>query len=246
MKKIILIILMTSSLSGCGIWGRLKNIGQKPALSPIENPTTKPDYMPVSQPMPEMPKQSASANSLWQKGSSGFFKDLRASQVGDILTVKISAQDAALMENETEQNREDNSDSMSINAFAGFEKNIETAFPEGADASDMLDITSNREISGDGKIDRKESIDMTLAATVIQVLPNGNLVIQGTQEIRVNYEVRQLSVVGIARRADISSDNTIQSSKIADLRVSYGGEGVISEVQQPRYGRQFLDIVAPF
>ncbi len=246
MKKIILIILMTSSLTGCGIFGRLQNIGKKPELSPIENPTTQPDYMPVSQPMPEMPKQAASANSLWQKGSSGFFKDLRASQVGDILTVKISAKDAALMENETEQNREDNSDSMSINAFAGFEKNIETAFPSGADSSDMLDITSNREISGDGKIDRKENIEMTLAATVVQVLPNGNLVLQGTQEIRVNYEVRQLSVIGIARRADISADNTIESSKIADLRVSYGGEGVISEVQQPRYGRQFIDIVAPF
>ena len=97
-----------------------------------------------------------------------------------------------------------------------------------------------------GKIDRKESIDVTFAAVVTQVLPNGNLVIEGTQEIRVSYEVRQLSMRGIIRRADLSSDNTIESSKIAELRVSYGGEGVISDVQQPRYGRQVIDIIAPF
>ena len=110
----------------------------------------------------------------------------------------------------------------------------------------LIDVTSNREIAGDGKIDRKESIDVTLAAVVTQVLPNGNLVIEGTQEIRVSYEVRQLMMRGIIRRADISSDNTIESSKSAELRVSYGGQGVISDVQQPRYGRQILDIVAPF
>lgn len=110
----------------------------------------------------------------------------------------------------------------------------------------LIDVSSNREISADGKVDRQEKIDVTMAAIVTQVLPNGNLVIEGTQEIRVSYELRRLTVRGIIRRADISSNNTIQSDKIAELRVSYGGKGVVSDVQQPRYGRQVLDIIAPF
>ena len=150
------------------------------------------------------------------------------------------------MENEMEQNRDDNSDSLSIKSVFGYEKYTSKFLPDSAKNDDLINISSNREIAGDGKIDRKESIDVTFAAVVTQVLPNGNLVIEGTQEIRVSYEVRQLSMRGIIRRADISSDNTIESSKIAELRVSYGGEGVISDVQQPRYGRQVIDIIAPF
>ena len=171
---------------------------------------------------------------------------MRASKVGDIITVKVSAKDNALMENETEQNRDDNKDTMGIGGMFGYEDYLDRVLPDAVKPSALVDITSNREISGDGKIDRKEKIEMTMAAIVTQVLPNNNLVIEGTQEIRVNYELRQLTVRGIIRRADISSDNTIESSKIAELRVSYGGKGVISDVQQPRYGRQILDIIAPF
>lgn len=240
-------MLMAAPLSGCvGMWDRLTHVGAEPELAKIENPTQVPGYQPVSMPMPEEKADYASANSLWRKGSSGFFKDQRASRIGDIITVNILAKDAALMENETEQNRDNNTDSMGINAMAGFENKVGKLLPSGHDMSSLVDITSNREISGDGKIDRKEKIDVTMAAVVTQVLPNGNLVIEGTQEIRVNYELRQLSVKGIIRRADISSDNTIESSKIAELRVSYGGKGIISDVQQPRYGRQFLDILSPF
>ena len=150
------------------------------------------------------------------------------------------------MENEMEQNRDDNKDSMGIGTFFGYEDYVKDYFPDKADHNDLISVNSNREISGDGKIDRKEKIDMTMAAIVTQVLPNGNLVIEGTQEIRVSYEVRQLTVRGVIRRADITSDNTVESSKIAELRVSYGGKGVISDVQQPRYGRQLIDILAPF
>lgn len=242
-----LALLMATSLSGCvGMWDRLTHVGAEPALAKIENPTEVPGYQPVSMPMPETNTAESSPNSLWRKGSSGFFKDQRAAKVGDIITVKVSAKDTALMENETEQNRDNNKDSMGINAMAGFENKVSDYLPSGNNMSSLIDITSNREISGDGKIDRKEKIEMTMAAVVTQVLPNGNLVIEGTQEIRVNYELRQLTVKGIIRRADISSNNTIESSKIAELRVSYGGKGVISDVQQPRYGRQFLDILSPF
>lgn len=247
LKVCTMALVAATMLSGChGMWDRLSNVGREPQISQIADPTTVPGYQPVSMPMPEKQEARAGANSLWIPGSSGFFKDQRASKVGDILTVLVSAKDNALMENETEQNRDDNKDSLGINAFAGFENKVTDMLPSGADAKSLVDITSNREISGDGKIDRKEKIEMTMAAIVTQILPNGNLVIEGTQEIRVNYELRQMTVKGIIRRADIRSDNTIESSKIAELRVSYGGKGVISDVQQPRYGRQFLDIISPF
>ena len=239
-------LLMVTSLSGCGIWGRLTSIGELPEISPIENPTEVKGYEPVSMPMPQQIEAQPMANSLWKPGASGFFKDQRASKVGDIITVKISAKDNALMENETEQNRDDNKDSVGITSFLGYESYAKDYLPDAVDASDIINITSNREISGDGKIDRQEKINMTLAAIVTQVLPNGNLVIEGSQEIRVNYELRQMMVRGIIRRADIASDNTIESSKIAEMRVSYGGKGVISDVQQPRYGRQLIDIISPF
>lgn len=240
------VLLLATSLSGCGMWSRLERVGQEPPLSPITNPVEARGYEPVTMPMPDPQEGKQAANSLWHPGASGFFKDQRAAKVGDIITVKISAQDNALMENEMEQNRDDNKDSMGISAFFGYEQYLGKVFPDAVDKDTTIDINSNREIAGDGKIDRKENIDVTFAAIVTQVLPNGNLVIEGTQEIRVSYEVRQLTMRGIIRRADISSDNTIESSKIAELRVSYGGEGVISDVQQPRYGRQILDIVAPF
>lgn len=240
-------LLVATSLSGCaGMWDRLTHVGAEPALSKIENPVEAKGYEPVTMPMPQEVEHPQNVNSLWKRGSTGFFKDQRASKVGDIITVNIVAKDAAIMENEMEQNRDNNKDSMGINAMAGFENKVSSYLPSGNNMSSLVDITSNREIAGDGKIDRKEKIDVTMAAVVTQVLPNGNLVIEGTQEIRVSYEVRQLSVKGIIRRADISSNNTIQSDKIAELRVSYGGKGIISDVQQPRYGRQFLDILSPF
>ncbi|MBE6448394.1 MAG: flagellar basal body L-ring protein FlgH [Alphaproteobacteria bacterium] len=245
-RQSVVALMLATSLSGCGMLSRLSRVGQEPPLTPITNPVEARGYEPVSMPMPHTEEATSAANSLWKRGSSGFFKDQRASKVGDIITVKVSAKDTALMENEMEQNRDDNSDSLGIGSFFGYESYLDKILPGAADKDNLVDINSNREISGDGKIDRKEKIDMTMAAIVTQVLPNGNLVIEGTQEIRVSYEVRQLTVRGVIRRADITSDNTIESSKIAELRVSYGGEGVISDVQQPRYGRQILDIVAPF
>lgn len=248
-KSMAAVFMLATSLGGCSIFSGLQNIGKAPEISPIENPTEAEDYKPVSMPMPKQKEeyQTSGANSLWKKGSTGFFKDQRAANIGDIITVKISAKDAAKLENETEQNRDDNSDTMSVGSLAGYEKYIGNKFlPTSANKDSLLDISSNREISSDGKIDRKENINVTMAATVTQVLPNGNLVIVGTQEIRVNYELRQLGVQGIIRRADISSDNSIESSKIAELRVSYGGKGTLSDIQQPRYGRQIIDIIAPF
>ena len=205
-----------------------------------------PGYQAVSMPMPAKPEQYAGANSLWKKGSSGFFQDQRAAKVGDIITVNIEASDNASMKNKTEQYRDDNEDTVNINTLAGYEKYAKDYLPDTVDTSDLFNVMSNHDVQGEGKINRSEKINMTMAAVVTQVLPNDNLVIEGTQEIRVNYELRQLTVRGIIRRADIKSDNTIESSKIAELRVSYGGRGTVSDMQEPRYGRQLLDILSPF
>ena len=245
-KNILMGLLISSMLTGCNTWSRLTTIGKEPELAPIENPVEQPNYQPVSMPMPQPVAQNSSPNSLWKKGSSGFFKDLRASKVGDIITVNISAKDAATMKNKTEQLRDTNSDTVNVASFLGYESYAKDYLPDAVDASNLIDVTSDHDVTGEGKIDRSENINMTMAGIVTQVLPNGNLVIEGSQEIRVNYELRQLTVRGIIRRADITSDNTIDSSKIAELRVSYGGKGVISDVQEPRYGRQLIDILSPF
>ncbi len=245
-KNMALALVVSTMLSGCNTWSRLTSIGKEPELAPIENPVEQKDYQPVSLPMPQQSDQTAGANSLWTRGSSGFFKDQRASKVGDIITVNISAKDGATMKNKTEQYRDTNTDTVNVGSFFGFEDYAKDYLPDAVDPGNLVNVVSDRDVSGEGKIDRSENINMTMAGIVTQVLPNGNLVIEGSQEIRVNYELRQLTVRGVIRRADITSDNSIDSDKIAELRVSYGGKGVISDVQEPRYGRQLIDILSPF
>lgn len=249
MKQVIktsLLSLMILSSTGCAYFGRLADVGKEPEFTKIENPTKEKGYEPIDMPMPDPQPVYVNANSLWRPGSKGFFKDQRASQVGDILTVQVVISDQALLENKSQQMRGKDSDSVSIGALAGLEKYAGKVLPDGVNLSNLFDITSSRSISGDGSIDRNEKIDVTMAAVVTQILPNGNLVISGKQEVRVNYEMRQLHMTGIIRREDISVLNTIKSEKIAELRIAYGGKGTISDVQQPRIGRQVLDIVSPF
>ena len=81
---------------------------------------------------------------------------------------------------------------------------------------------------------------------ITEVLPNGNLAIFGRQEVQVNFERRDLVVAGVIRPEDITSGNTIAYEQIAEARVSYGGQGQITDFQQPRYGQQLYDIVFPF
>jgi flagellar L-ring protein precursor FlgH len=109
-------------------------------------------------------------------------------------------------------------------------------------------ITADSTATSDGKgtIQRQESLTTNIAAVVTQILPNGNMVVEGKQEIRVNFEKRQLIVAGIVRPEDIQSDNTIDSSKIAEARIAYGGQGQITNIQQPPYGQQVMDVLLPF
>jgi flagellar L-ring protein precursor FlgH len=243
LSRIIALAACGAALSGCSAIDRLRMIGEAPPLTAIENPVSQPGYRPVQMPMPAPQPVSYNPNSLWRNGSRAFFKDQRAHQVGDIMTVKVKITDKAKYENETQRSRVNKEDS-GITDFAGaklLKGNAALVMP-----GRILTADSNASSDGKGTIDRKEELSTNVATVVTQLLPNGNLVIEGRQEIRVNFEVRELIVAGIVRPEDIESDNTIDSTKIAQARIAYGGRGQITDVQQPRYGQQVLDVVLPF
>jgi len=236
------VVALAALNGGCSAIDRLVSVGEKPKLAAIENPTAKPGYKPVQMPMPTPQPASYSPNSLWRNGSRAFFKDQRAQQVGDILTVAVKITDNASIANETQRSR-DNSENAQIDSFFGKTKLpiLNKDLPV-----NLLTADSTASSDGKGSINREETLQTNVAAVVTQVLPNGNLVIEGKQEIRLNSEMRELLVAGIARPEDIESDNTIELPKIAEARVAYGGRGQITDVQQQRYGQQVMDVLLPF
>jgi flagellar L-ring protein precursor FlgH len=237
------LLLATCALaSGCSSIDRLSQIGEQPKLSAIDNPTTQPGYKPVQMPMPKPEVASYNPNSLWRNGSRAFFKDQRAHQVGDLLTVTVNITDKANLSNETQRSRTASEDS-GISDFIGSQTITQ---PLKVLPGRLLTTDSTSSSDGKGSVNRQEALQTNVAAVVTQVLPNGNLVVEGKQEIRVNYEIRELIVAGIVRPEDIQSDNTIDSSKIAQARIAYGGRGQIMDVQQPRYGQQVMDVLLPF
>ncbi len=240
LRHLVLAAMATSLLSGCAAVDRLKNIGQPPPLTAIDNPTARPGYKPVQMPMPAALPATYNPNSLWRNGARAFFKDQRAHQIGDILTVTVNITDKAIIDNETKRSRNSKDDSGIDNLF-GLNKILNTSIP-----GRLATTNSSTSLDGKGSVNRSEALVTSVAAVVTQVLPNGNLVVEGKQEIRVNFEMRELIVAGIVRPEDIGSDNTIDSSKIAQARISYGGRGQITDVQQQRYGSQVLDVLLPF
>jgi flagellar L-ring protein precursor FlgH len=237
------LLTIVSIAGGCSGIDRLSQIGEQPRLSSIDNPTAAPGYKPVQMPMPKPESVSYNANSLWRNGSRSFFKDQRAHQIGDLLTVTVNITDQANFANETQRSRTATEDS-GITAFFG--SNLLGSKAASVLPGRFLTADSASGTDGKGSIVRQETLQTNVAAIVTQLLPNGNLVVEGRQEIRVNYEKRELIVAGIVRPEDIQSDNTIDSSKIAQARIAYGGHGEISDLQQPRYGSQVMDVLLPF
>lgn len=234
------------SISACaGIEERMSRIGKEPPMTKIENPQEKPGYKPVSLPMPPQEVAVSSPNSLWQPARQTFFKDQRAHKVGDILTVLIDIQDEADMKNKTERTRE-GEEQAGLPALLGFETKLGKVLPNAVDPTSLVGMNTNSTSTGDGKIKRQEDIKLKLAAMIMQVLPNGNFVLKGQQEVRVNFELRELTLNGVIRPEDILNNNSISYEKIAEARISYGGKGTMSDIQQPRYGQQVIDAVFPF
>ncbi|MDP1730234.1 MAG: flagellar basal body L-ring protein FlgH [Devosia sp.] len=244
MLKIAATLALCALLAGCSTFDRLKTIGEAPRLSAIQNPTVQPGYRPVNMPMPEVMVASYQPNSLFSNEARGFFKDQRAHKVGDILTVLVTIDDSAQISNTTARRRSSTNEAgvggVLGSIFGGGVPGVDV------DATGKISTESSLGDNGSGSVNRKETLETQVAAVVTQVLPNGNLVIEGRQEVRVNFEVRDLIVTGIVRPEDIHADNTIPSSKIAEARISYGGRGQITDVQQPRYGQQIADAILPF
>ncbi|MBN9481575.1 MAG: flagellar basal body L-ring protein FlgH [Bordetella sp.] len=212
-----------------------------PELAPIGYPAA---LVPIEQAyLPE--PTSASANSLWRTGARSFFGDQRARRVGDILTVSIDINDRAQTQNSTQRNRT-NSASGGVTNFFGLENSLGRAFPGGFDPANMIGTEGEISANGSGSVSRSERVNLTVAAVVTAVMPNGNLVIQGRQEVRTNREVRELTVAGIVRPEDISSANTIRHSQIAEARISYGGRGDISRMQATPAAQSLVERFSPF
>ncbi len=245
-----LTLLSSTMLASCdGTLDRLNAVGKEPKLAAIEDPTAKPGYKPVSLPMPPPEPIAYAPNSLWRAGSRTFFKDQRAQRVGDLLTVRVTINDTAQVANETKLSRA-STDSASVGGLPGaiISPILPPTIRAGSNSGSAPIINNNSTTTndGNGSINRSEQLTTNIAAMVTQILPNGNLVIEGKQEIRVNFEMRELIVAGVIRPADIASDNTIDSTKIAEARIAYGGKGQITNLQQERYGQQVIDVLMPF
>lgn len=195
--------------------------------------------VPMPDPEPYRAPTRAEAASLWQRGSRGFFGDQRASRVGDLLTVTIEIKDEAQLENESDRSR---SSSTSVDTPSVLGLNVGGLVTDGK----LVNLNSESSDNGQGSIQRNETISLKIAALVTQKLPNGNFVIAGRQEVKVNHELRELRVAGIIRPVDIEMDNTVPYDKIAEARITYGGRGQLSKVQQPRYGSDALDVILPY
>ncbi|MGF1639699.1 MAG: flagellar basal body L-ring protein FlgH [Rhodospirillales bacterium] len=237
--------LLAAAVGGCNTVTRLSEVGDGPRLSEISNPIVQPGYRPVSLPMPSPQIPDDNPNSLWRAGAKAFFKDIRAKEVGDILTIRLSLDDKAKMENKTNRGRNDG-EAQGVPAILGYETKLAKIFPSAVNPDELLAFKTKHNTEGDGKIDRKEEIEVTFAAIVTQVLPNGALAIMGRQEVRVNFELRELLLTGVVRPQDIDADNSISDERIAEMRVAYGGRGTLSDLQQPRWGTQIWDILFPF
>jgi flagellar L-ring protein FlgH len=218
-----------------------------PELAPIGYPAALVPTSQVYLPTPEQQRldRAASANSLWRTGSRTFFGDQRARNIGDILTVNINIDDRAETQNSTNRSRS-NDISGGVSNLFGLEGSLGRAFPGGFDPSNMIGIEGESNATGSGSVSRAERVDLTIAAVVTGVMANGNLVIQGRQEVRTNREVRELTVAGIVRPEDISSANTIAHTQIAEARISYGGRGDISRVQATPAAQSLVERFSPF
>ena len=240
MRKVLILAVTASALS-LGACSTISETVRGPELAPVGYPAA---LVPNEQAFLPTPTP-ASPNSLWRTGARSFFGDQRARRVGDILTVNIDINDRAQTQNSTQRARS-NAISGGVTNFFGLENSLGRAFPGGFDPANLVGTEGESNASGSGSVNRSERVNLTVAAVVTAVMPNGNMVIQGRQEVRTNREVRELTVAGIVRPEDISSANTIAHTQIAEARISYGGRGDISRMQATPAAQSLIERFSPF
>lgn len=244
MRRLALLAL-SALLAACSGAERLSRLGDPPEMAGVTNPTSDPRWRPVTMPMPNPQDPPLANNSLWRPGSRTFLRDQRAAAVGDIVTVLVAIADEAELQNRTVRSR-DNSENMGLPNLLGLQSSYGRLLPAGIDPANLITASSTSGVNGTGQVRRNETVTLRVAATVSQLLPNGNLVVTGRQQVRVNSELRDLTVGGVIRPQDIASDNTVRHDRLAEARIAYGGRGTISDVQRPRLGQELLDIILPF
>ncbi|VAV89078.1 Flagellar L-ring protein FlgH [hydrothermal vent metagenome] len=235
------VMLACLVVSACAM--RVDEIGRAPTLAPVGAGMR----MPVQSNAilaPAKPPVVPANYSLWPGNKESIFNDQRAKSAGDVLTVKIEINDQATLNNKSKRSRESDTESQFGMDFFSSTTPPGTSYSTSGKGSGNIGSTSG--FNGSGAITRAEKINLSVAAVITQVLPNGNYLISGTQEVRVNFELRVLSIVGIVRPEDVSQDNSVSYEKIAEARISYGGRGRLTEVQQPGFGQQIWDAINPF
>ena len=242
MRLTLPILILSMMVAACS---RVDNIGKAPELNPVEMSAEHHAMSASALPQDIPPQGTVDRSSLWSGGRQSLLGDRRAQQSGDILTVVIKIDDRAEFSNSSARARGASED-MSLPNLFGIPQAVDNRLPEGASMANAVGLSSSSSFNGNGSVKRNEKLELRVAATVLGTLPNGVLQIQGTQEVRVNFELRELLVTGFVRPEDISRQNEIPYDKIASARISYGGRGQISDVQQPRYGQQAADIILPF
>ena len=239
------------SLGACSTVSSVKDAVNGPKLNQMSTPpiaasmTAQPAVIQSSPPQPAQVVPVSTPNSLWRPGARAFFIDQRASRPGDILTVIINIDDSAKMSNSTASSRT-NATKGQVSHMLGLESEVAKILPKGFDPTNAIDQSGNTTSNGAGTVDRQEKISLQVAAVVTGVLPNGNMIIQGSQEVKTNNEVRDLTVAGIVRPQDISASNTILHTQIAEARISYGGRGDLSRVQKTPVGQALMEQFSPF
>lgn len=242
MRNILILCATALLLSACG---RADHLGKPPGFSPTDDSAERVAMMWPGLPRNGQPASGVFRSSLWSGERNSLLGDRRALRKGDILTVVVEIDEKAEISNDTSRSRT-GSESLGVPQLFGVPQRLERRLPDGAVMANAVAIDSQSRSSGKGSVKRKEKLTLRVAATVVDVLPNGVLSISGSQEIRVNFEMRELLVSGFVRPEDISRQNEVTYDKIASARISYGGRGQITDVQQPRYGQQILDAVLPF